>query len=182
MPWRDLIPRLLLYTHQQFRRKSLGSVNIHLHPDDLVAGAIEKTIAGDRRWDPADRSLFEHLSSVINSDMYNEIRKAFHRHEIPIDEAIINSLATEATSVEQELQYKEDLASILSFIRGRDPSLLKLVSAAVLTGTGKPRDIAALLNMPVDQVYWQRQKLRRLLNRYLVDDAERQNDARRQIP
>jgi DNA-directed RNA polymerase specialized sigma24 family protein len=170
LPWDDIIPRLLLFAHRRTRRTSFSGMA--MSPNDLVGDAIEKTMSGVRRWEPTDRSLFDHLAGVINSSLYNEIRKIVSRSEVPLDETILEGIKTDAPSPEDEAAYKSEVAELLRFVRARNPELLEMLSAALFFDSERPADMAEVLGISIKDAYAGRAKLRRLLHEYSGDTAK----------
>jgi DNA-directed RNA polymerase specialized sigma24 family protein len=161
LPWKELIPRLLLYTHHRLRHTSLGTSKALA--DDYVLGAIEKTIAGSRNWDPARVGLFEHLVGVISSDVYNEVRKTAAERHIPLDTAVSETVVSDAPTPEDDAAFKLDIAKTLAFLRERDEQLARMADAIVFLGVDKPQELAAFLGISVDEVNRQKGRLKRLL-------------------
>jgi DNA-directed RNA polymerase specialized sigma24 family protein len=166
LPWKDIIPRVVLFAHRLLRRRPFAGVE--WSAEDLTWSAIEKTLSGTRVWDVERVGIIEHLMGVVSSELYNAIRK----HASVRIENLYDTAAEEVSSDEQS---PEDIAikrsetlRILAFLRNRDERLAELATVSTLFGASRAGEIAQLLNVPVRGVYALQRKLREALEDYMA--------------
>ena len=160
MPWKELIPKLLLFAHRRGRRRSILITKADL--SDLVAEAVEKTLNGTRQWEPLKCGLYEHLAGIISSLLYNETRKTLLRPMVHLDEALVAEIKEQCPSPEEDFAYRSEIAAFVAFIAAKDAELLEFLNVS-LHEENEPLSLACLLNMPIEQVYYKRKRLKKML-------------------
>jgi DNA-directed RNA polymerase specialized sigma24 family protein len=167
--WNDIIPRLLLFAR---RRRDRFAAGVHLpSEEDLVSGAIEKTIAGTRMWEPERVGLLEHLFGVIRSDLFNEVRKA--RAHISYDvtaEQFASLLSSSEPTPEDVVSNQSVLTAFLTEIHAKDQQVYDWFSLVSLYGLSEV-DIQSTLGVSKVDVA----KMRRRLRRYIDDFVEEES-------
>lgn len=158
--------------------------------EDIVQTVIAKTIAGAvdgpgkgrRIWD-GRRTLYDYFTSQIDSELNNlgrswvnqKFRRASQMERISDDghqESFFESVADEKTENPEEIALREEVeAAADDFVSGfldvlGDDDFLVAVVGQIIDGVRKPREIAAALNVRVDEVYKARKRLRRRLGDY----------------
>jgi DNA-directed RNA polymerase specialized sigma24 family protein len=135
--------RLLIYarTFERFSQHRGGG----LDAEDLVHTAVERFLAGERRWNPARVSLLDFLAGVIRSLASAEADKARRRGpHAPLREA--QSTVNDWDSPD----YPRQLVALRASL-GDAPHLQRVLDG--LLADAAPREMAADLNVSVATVY-----------------------------
>ncbi len=119
-----------------------------------------------KQWDPAKEPLLEHLRSVVNGIAHNRFKMSKRRSENPCDPAQLVQLSdeqtkertTEGVNVETTL-YAEKVVSTLGRRLDGDP-LAENVFLLTMEGIDRPKDQAAHLECPVEDIYNAKRRLR----------------------
>src|SRR6476646_3461966 len=145
LPWKVIIPRLMLFARHLRSRKPFAGADSS--PEDLVLSAIEKTITGNRQWDVENVGIIEHIMQVVSSDLYNSVRKqlAFRNDEMLSSAA--DELASEEPSPEETAISKSEARNLLAFLESRDERLAQLASLSLLFGATRANELAALMHL-----------------------------------
>lgn len=167
--WNDLIPRLLLFARRQRNRVTTG---IHCpSEEDLVSGAIEKTISGTRVWEPERVGLIEHLFGVIRSDLYNEVRKAKNYVSDDVTAERFASLLPSSDPTPEEIaSYRSVLTAFLDWLQAKDQQVYEWFSLVGVYGLSEA-DVPCTLGVRRSEVA----NIRRRLRRYIEEFAEEEN-------
>jgi DNA-directed RNA polymerase specialized sigma24 family protein len=162
-----------------------GSLPKGNEPWDIVQMVIEKTIVGERVWDPSKGPLLPWLKDQVKSEIDNlfsslEQRKTiplspcgedetedtkdaflFH-HAIGTDEMPFARIPEEALVLIDEKESIETLISGLFNVLKDEPQLEKVLSIIMEGCEPKPHFIADRLGVPVEEVNNRLKRLRRL--------------------
>jgi DNA-directed RNA polymerase specialized sigma24 family protein len=166
LPWRDIIPRVVLFARSLLRRKPFAGADISA--EDLTWSAIEKTLSGIRQWNVEHTGIVEHLMGVVSSDLYNSIRK---RAAVPTEslfEIAADQIASDDLTPEEQAVGKSELLSLLRYLKENDDRVAELATLTVSFGATQPSELAELMSLPVSEIYLLKRKLRRLTERYLA--------------
>jgi hypothetical protein len=154
--WPITIRRLLVYAARLLRRRAFAGADVTA--EDIVLGAIEKTMSGKRRWNPAVLGLEMHLMGVISSDIYNAVRKQLQTVEM--SEALADSLHSDSPSPEEAALQKDELLALMKHLRSKDDRLAEFLSTILLFGTDRPQELSLLLNASPREIYKMKERLR----------------------
>lgn len=142
--------------------------------EDVVQRVIEKTISGERHWDPARGPLVPWLKDQVKSVIDAIANAAVRRHETQAPEGdsveafVEGPGASRSLSPEDTLLEKEAAAQVAEradalFQAVNDEPELEAVMSAILNGCEpKPRYLAAELGVSVEDI---NNRLKRLRHR-----------------
>lgn len=170
LPWADIIPRVVLFTHHLMRRRRYAGAS----EEDLTWSAIEKTLSGVRRWDFERVGIIEHLMGVVSSDLYNAVRKT--TGTISID-SLINAedIASEEKSPEDLMIERSEIENFTRFLKGQDERLAELATVILFLEDIRSSELARLMNLPVPEVDALKRKLRRATEKYSAHATEQRS-------
>ncbi|WP_285011102.1 RNA polymerase sigma factor [Pedobacter faecalis] len=167
--WDNVIIRLTAYVIQYCKWKRYRLPK-GLEAEDIALSAIEKIYSGKRAWDyQKEPDLFNHLQSVANSVIINELKSA-GASETSTD-GIANHYHTVENTQEEEMYSKQLDQEIAAAMRG-DPTLC-LVYKALKDGL-KPKDIAEEYAISKPEVQAAQKRLRRLAEK-VIDQLSKVN-------
>jgi len=151
-------------------------------PEDIAHEAIEKTLSGERNWNPEKNpDILSFLKSVVDSLISHLVKSPNHKRLQPlpededgnIREDIIQewnpniSLNPEEQVLEKE---REDrIVGLMFELADRDPDL-KLIIDAMMEGYTKAKEIAESKNMDIKNVYNLIKKFKRRSRELNMDD------------
>jgi DNA-directed RNA polymerase specialized sigma24 family protein len=160
-----------------------------LSAEDIVQRVIEKTLTGQRKWDPNKGELLPWLRDQVNSELDGLVKSAAHRYEM-----VLESDDSSGGDVRDKIEYRAVEDGILGSVRPPNPENLliegegsDLVSAlfqavdgdleleevlnAVMDGCElKPRHLAEMLGVPKQNINNRLKRLRRRVA--LVKDVQ----------
>jgi hypothetical protein len=164
-----LLERLMIYA----RRRLARAFGQHLEAaEDYVNRAIELTLSGKRRCDPAS-DMFRHLGGVISSLVSHDARSEANRATVgwptadggqPVDFASDRPSAEE-TLVERDVQHEQNtlVVRVLDMLQD-EPDLARFVRMLMAApDLPPPRQMALRLGVQVDEIYSMRKRLQRRL-------------------
>lgn len=166
--------KLIFYRYPRFR-SGPGSQNLALGltSEDIAQSAIEKVISGRRSW-PEGLDLFVVLKQVARSVLSNLVVEVAKKPEFLLldnEDSPINAVAqTEDQSMEDF--YKERWQVIQEAVESDDDlQLLKFAIEHALDLNEKPTrsNLAAMLEIPPQEVTNQRRRLDRLVRKLMND-------------
>lgn len=179
--WGSLHPRIIEFAEIRLR-SALGTFvsKEKSHPtidgidaNKLLYDAIDKTLAGDRHWDPESINLETHLKGVIRSDISNLFKKGIaildsatfagetHR---PIDVYPDHSRRSDKQISEDEFRSLQNEHLMAFYKTIQDDPDLKSIFDAYDAGFIKPREIADVTGLDARKVD---ELKRKFLRRYL---------------
>jgi hypothetical protein len=141
--------------------------------EDMVQQIIEKTISGERHWDPAKGPLVPWLKDQVKSVIDTLANAAVRRHETQsaeggdIEESVAGPSTSRSLSLETILLENEAAAQMAERVDGlfqavNDDPELEAVMSAILNGCEpKPRYLAAELGVSVEDINNRLKRLRR---------------------
>jgi DNA-directed RNA polymerase specialized sigma24 family protein len=141
--------------------------------EDMVQQIIEKTISGERHWDPAKGPLVPWLKDQVKSVIDTLANAAVRRHETQsaeggdIEESVAGPSTSRSLSLETILLENEAAAQMAERVDGlfqavNDDPELEAVMSAILDGCEpKPRYLAAELGVSVEDINNRLKRLRR---------------------
>jgi hypothetical protein len=185
----EMITRLAAYATAKKNRlywQSIrgGAMPEGLEPDDVVQNAVKKILTGDRRWDPSKHpDLFEYLTrSVIDSDMNHAAESWTNRHlknESALtakavdqeDSSYFSRLESSQDDPETQLSAEEEAEASDQFLWDLlddlgDDALLRGMVECIIDGTGKPREMAAALDVTTKEINNAKKRLKRRIDRF----------------
>lgn len=164
-----LLERLLVYARRRVARTFGHRVDA---AEDYVHRAIELTLSGKRRCDPA-ADMFRHLGGVISSLVSHDAESEANRLTVawPVDAAGQPlDLASDKPSPEDRLvgqaagATQADLVVRVLSAVGDEPDLAAFVRLLMAApDVPPPRQMAQRLGVPVEQIYVMRKRLQRRL-------------------
>jgi len=186
----ELVTRLGLYTHRRlaqmfWRGDSHGPIPGGWEVADFVQAAFRKGLTQERIWRSSQRSLFDFLKGIISSDINHLALKTENQIESRI--ADMRAEADRATRViaelpgrgsdwpDADLRLKQEQEHILERVGDNqlDQNVVRCVLEHRLSVSA---DIAAKLNVPVNEVYKSKKRLRRKL-RYLRTSSQDKSES-----
>jgi hypothetical protein len=152
--------------------------------EDITQKIIEKTLSGERQWDPDKGSLWPWLvqqaNSVIdhlyksasfrqetNLDAFDQDKRVViettipHQHELNVGLVSQTPDPHEFLILKEKDQLARELIGQIFAIVDDDPGLQKLMEAILNTGFTKPASLALATNQSVQTINNQLRKLRR---------------------
>ena len=141
--------------------------------EDMVQQVIEKTISGERRWDPAKGPLVPWLKDQVKSVIDALANAAVRRHETQsaegdkVEESVAGPGTSRSLSLEAILLENEAAAQMAERVDGlfqavNDEPDLEAVMNAILNGCEpKPRYLAAEIGVSVGDITHRLKGLRR---------------------
>jgi DNA-directed RNA polymerase specialized sigma24 family protein len=140
--------------------------------EDVVQRVIEKTISGERRWDPAKGPLVPWLKDQVKSVIDALAKAAVRRHETQapegdsLEEFVEGPVASRLLNPEDILLKKEAAAqmaeradALFQAVSG-EPELEAVMNAILNGCEPKPRYLAAELGVPVGEINYRLKRLR----------------------
>jgi DNA-directed RNA polymerase specialized sigma24 family protein len=174
--WSAVGKDLLAFAEWRARNYQWGSSgNLAAGPslEDVVQRVIEKTISGERRWDPAKGPLVPWLKDQMKSVMDALTNAAVRRHETQapemdsLEEFVEGPVASQSLSPEGILLDKEAAAqmaeradALFQAVNG-EPELEAVMNAILDGCEPKPRYLAAELGVSVEEINYRLKRLRR---------------------
>ncbi len=188
LPWHELIPRLLLYTAYRTSRKywrgeESGSIASGKTVEDFVQQAIEKTLNGTRRWNPASFSLFEHLKSIIDSDVSHTASSYENRRFVRysnLGEDIVKFTVDHASPADS-VEAKEELVRVRNFLAHNYQDLVKVYDFMLVNEGASAGELAELLGVDIKASYSVQRRLRRALQSYLSTEGNNAVGSREEV-
>lgn len=159
--WDHLVPRLLLVA-RRFHQRALCNYRGAPEPMDLVQQAIADVMDGRRRW-PQGVPLFNLLYGVMRSHVSNFAARqqptgpaeAGTRH-ISLDDVLVPA----ADALPADIRRSELREAVLRLVED-DPLLERMVELLFEDPHLKASDYAAMLDIPVEDVYNAAKRLKR---------------------
>jgi hypothetical protein len=181
--WEAMLPNLITYAAARLRRVGWASGRdseaSKLSVEQLVNAAVESCLEGKRVWDPTAVDLPGFLRGVIRSLTSSEKKKAVRAKTDAFPD--FDRQAPIVESPEDEAVAEEGRTALLGGIEActaDDPDLQALYRA-VVDGTTKREDLAAVLGWSPDRVTAARIKLQRRLVRSMPETFAPARDKRR---
>ncbi len=185
-PWHLTIPRLRRYARERTSRlvwagSYRGPLPGGRQPEDVAHAAIEKVLTGARVWDETVQpDLVIFLESVVDSEISHLVESWEHRHirpaaalatapdsEEPNLDPISRAPSPAAGPLETVVEGEEELrqnAFAAAFIDAvSDDPVLRRIVECIVADIVKPGEIAALLGIPISEIYNRRKQLQRRL-------------------
>lgn len=178
--WTTFNKQLLLYADSKCRQYR-GKLN--REPDELVHEALFAVLSGSRLWPPVDKEsgmernvpLVAFLCKVIGSSLCPNICDQEDRiisldegapspsHESAPHKIYINHprLVSPAASPYDQVLYSE-LTGKLHQAVGEDPIATEIIELWIEVPDLKPKEIADILNLPIEQIRSAQKRLRRM--------------------
>ena len=141
--------------------------------EDVVQHVIEKTISGERHWDPAKGPLVPWLKYQVKSVIDALANAAVRRHETQsaegddVEESVAGPGTSRSLSLEAIVLENEAAAQMAERVDGlfqavnNDPELEAVMSAILHGCEPKPRYLAAELGVSVEDINNRLKRLRR---------------------
>ena len=193
--WGQIAKRLLVISHSCAGKYPQLGYGLHeqlalgITHQDIVETVIQKTISGERNWDPSRGNLELWLAYQIKGEIWNLANKSatiaetiLPEHEA--EEGALDSMEYDSflfpepifstsPSPESGLLTKERVemeVELLFMASSGDPELVQLLEAIFNNYLAKPSELADPLNVPVEDVYRRIRKLRRRVNRLRMEE------------
>ena len=182
--WDEVSRRVLAYTislaQNRRWRGQIGGVDKSaeltngVSCEDIVQQLIEKTIKGERKWDPDKGELEPWLCAQVKSAISHLIESSVHKHErADVSEELDNRPATAVVAsssarfavgteiiVLREIDAAAKVAAIYD-VTADDPEVEELVTAILDGCESKPRMLAQQLGTDVQDINNRLKRLRR---------------------
>lgn len=171
----ELLIRLGLYTHKRLARmfwrgNGQGPIPGGWEPADFIHAAFMKALSKERTWKSSECSLFDFLKGIISSDISNRALKSENRVESRIATESVEAgknvvIATQLPTKGSEwpdvgLRQEQEQEHILERV-GANELDQAVVRCVLGQGLSVAAEIAAELNVPVNDVYKSKKRLRR---------------------
>ena len=160
------IKGLFIYASKKLATYHKNGSLFHLTEEDIVHTALEKTMSGERQWNPEKCSVYYYFLGVIKSLIYNEGQKNKHpkeQHNTEITECQLVTLYTDTTNTTLDALINEnEVGKVLDLVKRTKPELLPLIQTMYKERTSKPKVLAELLNKNVATIYTEKKQLLRL--------------------
>jgi len=179
--WQDMCFRLLYDTRMKYGDVLMKTGS---EPKDLVQESIASVLSGDRRWNPDRGSLFTYLQWVIKSKVSHVLDKAYFMPPggtIKTNRTVsIQSFAEMGGILVRSVSpgptpthLREELCSFVN----ENPLAVEIIKLKADDPELRPRDIAAILDTDVNEIYktarWLKKKLRHFLSSHEPPKANR---------
>jgi DNA-directed RNA polymerase specialized sigma24 family protein len=161
----DLLNRLMLFA----RRRYFGRLNV----EELAMQAVTDTLSGQRTWNTA-YPVFNNLCLILKSIAFNQLQK--EKHFLP-DEPEVEAIPSQSApslqsypSPQEILETSETqsgLSGLLHKAAGDDELSRDVVELSLQREDWRPKEMAAVLDVPEKDIYNTRLRLRRRLGRLL---------------
>lgn len=149
--------------------------------DDIVQHVIEKTLSGERKWNPAKGPLLPWLKNQIKSVMdawikgesgkyevsFGEDENKGHSSLVKIEDTVdVNSAQPQTALKEKEIAtlQSEVINRVFQAVSG-DVELEELFDAITETGSAKPIILADYLKVEIDEIYNRKKRFQRLIDK-----------------
>ncbi len=181
-PWDETIARLALYAKRKmmrlmWRNSREGTPPGGKEPEDIVQEVIARTFDGKRMWDPVKHpDLYPWLQGQVDSLISGLVRSRENRQTISIttfeEMPFLEESETEtperlALEAEKESECETVILEILDFLQ-TEPELKRIVEAILDSPTGAPKraDLAAKLDITVEELESRKKRLFRRIDAY----------------
>ena len=157
--WKDLqphIPWALEFARRLHTKHLLALNNPAFEPEDIVSQILHDVVTGARKW-PETVSIRKGLTMcLINlcwtlGHRHRRSSLTHHHHQIPFAEEKYAPDTLEGSL------FVEELRRLFS----NDTELLQMIDCYIQAPGMKPRDLSTALEMPVEQIYNARKRLKR---------------------
>lgn len=161
--WSEIYKRTTAFALARIRPQSQATLST---AEEIAQEAIGRLFdANYKQWDPAREPLLDHLRSVVNGIAHNRWKMSKRRSEELCDPEELARLsdesknrAVEGMKVETTL-YAEKVVSTLGRRLDGD-TLAENVFLLTMEGIDRPKDQAAHLQCPVEDIYNAKRRLR----------------------
>ena len=180
--WADLTPRLLLFTAARVRLTSLDSEG--LSAEDLVQQAIQKTLAGKRRWNPERCDLFTFLAGVVQSDVSTACSKRNRKFDklgpqVELDEEISISIDGESVkSPEDYFFFSKQREELLIYLKNQENFLANITEIILDKGVVHSKDLAEIFEMTEQEINNAKKRLRRAILAFAASSESPEQQAK----
>lgn len=159
--WEAVLPRLLLWA-TRLHARTLADVRGAPSPEDLVQDAVTDVLTG-RRSRPADVPLAVLLYGVVRSRASQVLARAKTRGAVPGPRYIgLDEAATAHAEAAADPVQRADLRTRILRLVGDDVVLAGIVRLWFEDPSLPARDLAAMLDIPVAEIYAAARRLRRI--------------------
>jgi DNA-directed RNA polymerase specialized sigma24 family protein len=181
--WQDLRNRLLYFAYRNYAgsHRKLG-----YHLDELVQDAIVDVITGVRRWPPVDEygnekqiDLFVFLCQTVRSKVSHVAKKKAREVQLENSGSLdlfserLNILAgSEEDKPDSQVLYAELSHRLLNVVSD-DATLTKIVQLLIDTPDLRPKEIAPMLGLSIQEM---RNAQKRLTRKLKMLKEERENE------
>lgn len=183
----EILSRVLLWAAKRCRERVWrgrlgGSVPGGLEAEDFVYEAVRKTLTGQRVWDHASVSLYQHLVGVVRSDISNRLRCKENRMTIlesrlgsngeagrrsgPAKVLDLSQFACEDPSPEEVVLFQDELEKILQHVENADTKLLNMAKLMAERDLSGSIELSNELGVSVREVNNRKKRLRRLVEAF----------------
>ncbi len=171
LPWDDLYPRLLLAALRKIRRmvwrgEFRGQVPGGRMAHDAVQTAIEKLLAGERRWN-WEKSVYENLWGVVSGVIINWGTSA-ENEDTRIDEnERVVQLASRQPGPDREAEWRLMRDQFLAYLRAKGPEVEPMASIMFDQDLKGSKELAKAMGCTTKEIDALKKKLNRLTEAYL---------------
>jgi ATP-dependent Lon protease len=178
--WKELRNRLLYFAHKSYARSHRISGD---HLDEVIQDSIVDVLTGTRRWPPVDEDgnerdvdLLVFLCQTIRSKVSHIIEKSYRELYVGDNLDLITDelthehrhLIRKNDEVEQQAIYNELSRKLLKTVA--DDSILKqIVELLIKTPDLRPKEIALLLGLTMEEMRNAQKRLNRKARTLKVD-------------
>ena len=172
LPWHDLYPRLLLAAlgkigrhvwRGQFRGQVPGGRTAH----DAVQTAVEKFLAGERRWNP-DKSAYENLWGAISSEISNWVTSADNKTTLPIEDGKVVQLPASQPTPEDDAEWRSERDQFLRYLPAKNVEAARAAELMLDHDLQGP-ELAEAMGRSQREIDNIKKRLKRLTQHYLAD-------------
>ncbi len=150
--WAQTFAKLTNYAHKRMRRTSLERAR------EMAQEAITRLYDGEYvAWDPKKEPLFLYLTSMVNSQAFNERTKASTQNETRITTKIarqLEQMPADVATPEDEVIARDFQVRTWTEIRANigDDALVDKLADCVESGVDAPAEQAQTLGEPIEEV------------------------------
>jgi DNA-directed RNA polymerase specialized sigma24 family protein len=182
--WQDLRNRLVYFAYRNYAE---GHRNLGYHLDELVQDAIVDVITGVRQWPPVDESgnekqidLFVFLCQTVRSKVSHVAKKK--AREIQLGNSASLDLLSDRLSIlpgseedepDRHVIYAEFSHRLLNLVSD-DAMLTKIVQLLIDTPDLRPKEIAPILGLSIQEMRNAQKRLSRKL-KTLKEERDHEN-------
>jgi DNA-directed RNA polymerase specialized sigma24 family protein len=181
--WEDLVPRLLLLALSRLSRMTWRGQRDAVPPgaaeaQDFVNDAITKTLSGVRVWSRDKCSLFQHLASVVVSDISHAAAASENKLTLAADDRDERpdgwppDKADDAPDQEQRALWRSEQRRLLGHLDEVDPKLAQMAELILIEDVDGSAELAARLDCSTGDVANLRKRLKRALRVYMLAVGE----------
>lgn len=174
LPWDDLYPRLLIAARGKLKRlfwrgERRGQVPGGRTEHDFVQTAVQKLLAGERRWNP-DKTAFENLWGAASGEIINCATGAENKTTSRADDKVV-ALRDGLPTPEAHALWRREHELLLRHLRAMGGKVAEMAELMLVEGLNGP-ELAEAMGLERHEADALKKRLKRAVAGYLESARE----------